>query len=173
MGSLRKCPCCSEFFLPSKFARATQLFCAREACRKASKARAQRRWRQKPENRDYFCGPEQVERVRRWREQHPGYSRRRGSAPLPEPLQDLAPTQGVAAQDVGEAPPVQEPAAEGALQDLAHTQEALLVGLIATLVGEALQDKVAGILRRLVEQGQRILAQEPRAYGSPGACAAT
>ena len=49
---------------------------AKPGCRKASKADSQRRWLQKPENRDYFRGPEHVQRVQRWREAHPGYWRR-------------------------------------------------------------------------------------------------
>jgi len=90
---------------------------------------------------------------------------------LQEPLQDLAPAQDAAPQGVGEAPPGPEPSREEALQDLAHTQEALMVGLIATLAGDALQDTVAVLRRRLVEQGRHILAQEQRAAGSPVAFA--
>lgn len=46
-----------------------------------------------------------------------------------------------------------------------------MVGLIATLAGDALQDTVAVLRRRLVEQGRHILAQEQRAAGSPVAFA--
>ena len=44
-------------------------------CRKASKTASQKRWLQKPENQDYFCGPENVKRVQLWREDNPGYWR--------------------------------------------------------------------------------------------------
>jgi hypothetical protein len=53
-----------------------QRYCSKPACRKQSKADSQRRWLQKPENRDYFRGAEHVERVKRWRAAHPGYWRR-------------------------------------------------------------------------------------------------
>jgi hypothetical protein len=37
----------------------------------ASKKASQQRWLQKPENRDYFCGPQHVSRVRAWRKARP------------------------------------------------------------------------------------------------------
>jgi hypothetical protein len=50
-----------------------QQYCKEPACRAASKTASQQRWCAKPENRDYFRGPDNVARVRTWREQHPGY----------------------------------------------------------------------------------------------------
>jgi hypothetical protein len=60
--------------------RGRQKYCPKRACRAAGKAARQRCWLGKPENRDYFRGPEHVERVRMWRTAHPGYwrSHRRG-----------------------------------------------------------------------------------------------
>jgi len=63
-----------------------QRYCSAADCRRASKAASQRRWLDKPENRDYFRGPEQVARVQAWRRAHPGYARRR--AVRPPPLQE-------------------------------------------------------------------------------------
>jgi hypothetical protein len=184
--SQRQCPCCKHFFSPSKFARRRQRFCAAPVCRQASKAHSQRQWHQKPQNRDYFRGPAHVERVRQWRRQHPGYRRGRKPAPRQEPLQDLAPAQEPAPQAVGqtEGPPpplglqkepTKEPALGApsgpALQDLALTQHPLVVGLLSLLVGEALQEKVAAVAHRLVEQGRRVLAQDRTACGQPSAFA--
>jgi len=74
-----KCKHCQTFFAPDPRSATRQRYCAQPACRQASKAASQRRWLQKPGNRDYFCGPTQVERVRQWRQAHPGYWRRQGA----------------------------------------------------------------------------------------------
>lgn len=58
-----------------------QRYCMAPACRAASKTASQQRWRAKPENRDYFRGPDNVARVRTWREQHPGH----GGGPASRP----------------------------------------------------------------------------------------
>ena len=177
-----KCRCCHEFFSPSKYARERQRFCAREGCRKASKAQAQRRWQDKPQNRDYFCGATHVERVRRWREQHPGYSRRPKRSLAEEPLQDLAPPQKAAREELaqelvpppaGGSPREPEGGAPGRppLQDLALGEHPLIVGLISMFTGEALQETVADVARGLVERGRRVLAQESKGSGRHGAFA--
>ena len=75
----RKCKHCQTFFDPDPRSAGRQRHCAKSACRQASKAASQRRWLQKPANRDYFTGPTQVERVRQWRKAHPGYWRRTSS----------------------------------------------------------------------------------------------
>jgi hypothetical protein len=87
----RKCKHCRTFFAPDPRNVRRQRYCAQPACRQASKAASQRRWLQKPGNRDYFTGPIQVERVRQWRQAHPGYWRRQGTR-TPNALQeDLTP----------------------------------------------------------------------------------
>jgi hypothetical protein len=90
MSSPSSCKCfhCREFFIPCPNSRHTQRYCAKAECRKASKAAAQAKWLNKAENRSYFRGPENVERVQRWRERHPGYWRKKRSRP--DALQDLA-----------------------------------------------------------------------------------
>lgn len=72
----RKCPCCKQLFLPDPRTQGRQRFCSREACQRASKAASQCRWFSKEGNGDYFRGPREVERVRKWRSKHPGYWRR-------------------------------------------------------------------------------------------------
>ena len=69
----RKCKHCQTFFAPDPRSAKRQRYCAKAACRQASKAASQYRWLQKPANRDYFTGPTHVERVRQWRRAHPGY----------------------------------------------------------------------------------------------------
>jgi hypothetical protein len=182
----RKCLCCNGMFLPSPGNRATQRFCSEATCRKASRARCDRQWRHK--NPGYHSGPEQVERVRQWRARHPGYSRGKRRGKAPPPLQDLAPAQVVAAPPLADdaaAPPrdflQKAPAStsgyaattscNGApLQDFVHPQDPLLVGLIATMLGGALQESFVPFTQELVERGRRVLAQN---CGSSGLQAAS
>jgi hypothetical protein len=60
-------------FLPDPRTRHHQQFCPELPCQKASKVASQQRWQVKAENRNYWQGPEQVERVRAWRRAHPEY----------------------------------------------------------------------------------------------------
>lgn len=74
-GRRRKCLCCGDLFRPDPRNRHHQVYCSQPACRKASKAASQRRWLAKPDNRDYFRGPESVARVQAWRAAHGGAGR--------------------------------------------------------------------------------------------------
>jgi hypothetical protein len=163
-------------FLPSRCNRGRQRFCAQEDCRKASKAASQRKWSQQPQNADYFRGAAHVERVRQWRAKNPGSARPKKKE---APLQDFAPPQAPAAEplttmrshlpsDFFQKEP-EDPAPSGAsaasLQDFALTQDPLFVGLISMLSGAPLQESLAPLTRRLVEQGRRVLAQNPNVLG--------
>ena len=75
----RKCRHCGQLFRPDPRNLRHQRYCSAKECRRASKAASQRRWLAKTENRDYFSGPEQVARVRIWRDAHPGYARKTSS----------------------------------------------------------------------------------------------
>lgn len=149
----RKCLHCGQLYRPDPRTADRQQHCSAPACQRASKAWRQRRWCQQPQNRDYFRGPDQVARVRVWRQRHPGYWRQQ-----PKPsvaLQDDCPAQPVAAQpDAGRL-------AGGALQDDCLRQPPLLLGLIAQLTGSALQDDIALTIRRMQACGQRILGMGP------------
>jgi hypothetical protein len=172
MSSPSSCKClhCREFFIPCPNSRHTQRYCAKAECRKASKAAAQAKWLNKSENRFYFRGPENTERVQRWRERHPGYWRKK--RPLKaDALQDLAPTEVSQNQsltlnetrhlveDFSFSEPSKAPSA-GALQDLACVQVPLLAGVVSLLIGDALQDRFATFTRELVDRGKRVLATE-------------
>jgi hypothetical protein len=124
----RKCKHCQTFFDPDPRGARRQCYCSTPACRQASKAASQRRWLQKPGNRDYFTGPTQVERVRQWRRAHPGSWRRRGARAL-HTLQDDLTLQGTQTQSLDEGLPAH------ALQDVFFLQPAVVVGLIAQLTG--------------------------------------
>lgn len=147
-----KCLCCGEIFTVDRRNRGRQKYCPKGGCRAAGKAARQRRWLDKPDNQDYFSGPEHVTRVRAWRAAHPGYWRlhRRG--------------RGVALQDVLVPPVVDktEDFAAGALQDALRMQGPVLIGLIAHLSDSALQDDIATTVRGLLQLGQDILSGRTR-----------
>jgi hypothetical protein len=56
-GNRRKCRCCLKLFRPDPRNRHHQRYCSATACRAASKAASQARWRTAPENQGYFRGP--------------------------------------------------------------------------------------------------------------------
>jgi hypothetical protein len=157
-----KCLCCGEKFTVDVRNRGRQKYCAKKACRAAGKAARQRRWLGKPENRDYFCGPVHVERVRAWRADHPGYWRAHRSDPGVA-LQDALVPQTVEAIDKMEDPSAL------ALQDALSAQGPVLIGLIAHLSASTLQDDIAGTARGLLQLGQDILARKVRDGGRKGA----
>lgn len=69
----RRCLCCQKLFRCDPRTRTQQKYCSEVACRAASKQASQLRWLRKPENQEYFCGPQHVSRVQAWRATHPGY----------------------------------------------------------------------------------------------------
>ena len=150
----RKCLCCGELFRADARNRGRQKYCAKEACRQASKSTSQRRWIEKPENRNYFRGAVHVARVRAWRALHPGYWRRRGGV-MAEALQDPSRVQvAEAARDSRSL----------ALQDLCRSQGAVLIGLIAHLTDSPLQEDILATSRRLLQLGQDILGGDRHAH---------
>ena len=124
----RKCQHCKTFFDPDPRSAGRQRYCSEPAGRKASKANSQRRWLHQPGNRDYFSGPTHVERVRQWRQAHPGYWRRKASRVL-DALQEPLPPQEPLAQ------PLDAGVGQEALQDAFFMQPTMFVGLIAHLTG--------------------------------------
>ena len=74
----RQCKHCRTFFAPDPRSAKRQRHCSKPACRQASKAARQHRGLQKPGNRDSCTGPTHVERVRAWRQAHPGSWRHQG-----------------------------------------------------------------------------------------------
>ena len=145
-----KCLHCGEFFRPDARNRGRQRYCAKPQCRQASKAASQKAWSQKPENKSYFRGPEEVERVQAWRKGHPGYWRKR------------KPQASLALQETSKPQPTteQEQAKQDdplALQDAFRRQDPLLVGLIAQLTGSALQEDIAAMTRHLHSRGRAVL----------------
>ena len=71
-----RCLCCQKLFRADPRTRRQQKYCGEALCRAASKVASQSRWSGKPENRDYFCGPQHVSRMQRWRGANPGDGRK-------------------------------------------------------------------------------------------------
>ena len=146
----RKCPHCEEFFLPDARNRQRQHYCAKPACRRASKAASQRRWLSRPENADYFRGPDNAARVRAWQAAHPGYGKKRRPRAVVA-LQDDCRPQVAKSQEVTGAD-------DGALlQDDWQRQSPLVIGLIAHLAGVTLQEDIAAMTGQLIAKGQAVL----------------
>jgi len=154
----KKCRNCRKLFRPDPRNAKRQKYCHRPECRKASKAASQQRWLQKPENRDYFRGPENVERVQQWREANPGYWRtkpKNQQNTLQDPL-NSQPTENN--NDNVKFTP-------DALQELLIAQPPVLLGLIANFTGTALQDDIVMTFQRLQKLGQDIVNNSTRSKG--------
>jgi hypothetical protein len=163
------CQHCNRFFHPDHRNVTRQRFCSKPDCRHASKADSQRRWLQKPENQNHFRGPDNVKRVQLWRQENPGYWRRKAPevATEPDALQETLMPQEMETQILNKR--VEKPG-QDALQDSFFLQPAVFVGLIAQLSGLALQDDIASMVRRLQPLGSDILDGSPHATGdSPDA----
>jgi hypothetical protein len=127
---------------------------------------SQQRWLRKPENQDYFCGPDNVERVQRWRKAHPGYWRRKVQKrqdTLQDPL--MAEPAEIKTKKDGFTTP--------ALQDLLIEQPAVLIGLISNFTGSALQDDIANTVERLQQLGRDIINPLPADKGGGYDCQAS
>ena len=142
----KKCCNCKELFIPDHRNGSRQNYCCKPECRIASKKASQRRWLAKPENQNYFSGPENVKRVQLWREANPGYSRGKRKVNK-DALQDPLNPQPV------ENKRNNDQIAKDALQDLLMAQPPVLLGLIANFTGNALQDDIVMTLERLQKLG--------------------
>lgn len=149
-----KCLCCREIFIPNPRNRHHQKFCQKELCRQASKRHSQQVWLAKPENKDHFRGAANVERVRQWRKEHPGYWRRRNKKP-DGALQDVCHNQVAQAQEVAMIDP--QDLFRRTLQDVCRVQAPLLVGLLSQMIDSPLQEDIVGFARRMVAKGQDLL----------------
>ncbi len=155
-----KCRCCKQLFKPDARNLRHQRYCSKEACRNASKRQSQLLWLGKKENEDYFRGPDQVARVQAWRQTHPGYWRKK-TPPGRSPLQDYSLTQTIDNQkkiDVLTSP---------SLQESLFAEPAVLIGLIAHLTGQVLQDDIAETSHRLLRLGRHILSHQSGAAHDP------
>jgi hypothetical protein len=88
--------------------------------------------------------------VRDWRQAHPGYWKKTspsGKAQIPD-------SQQVNPKQVSCNVP---PSPLGPLQDFCLAKDPGFIGLVAMITGSTLQEDIAAITRRVVEQGRNIL----------------
>ena len=149
----RKCKHCRGVYRVNPRRRDLQQYCGEPACQKASHAASQRRWLAKPGNQNHFREADNVERVQAWRKAHPGYWRRRNKRA--RALQDVIPSQPVDGEEDASG------LIRGALQDVLPSQVPLLVGLISSFTGSALQDEIGQSMRQFQTRGELILGMVP------------
>jgi hypothetical protein len=160
MGMIKKKRCrnCRSLFVPDCRNHERQNYCKTPECRKASKAFSQKKWLNKPENKNYFKGPVNTQRVREWRKRNPGYWKR-GRLKEETALQD--PLNG----QVTEFKENTSDFTGIALQDLLTVQPAVIIGLISNFIGSSLQDDIARTILLMQQSGQDILFYQPKAEG--------
>ena len=150
----RKCLHCKDLFLVDYRNVRHQLYCSKPECRKASKKASQEKYLASEKGRGTFKGEVNVNRVREWRKAHPDYWKVKRNI-ASSALQDDCFSQSISNQpDTSELKVT-------TLQDVCFTQPALLIGLIASLTGNALQDDIAETLRRFIDLGHDILGVIP------------
>jgi hypothetical protein len=152
------CRHCKKLFLPNPRNATRQGYCREPECRRVSKADSQKRWTEKPENRNYFCGPINIQRVQQWRKKHPGYWRRKSEKTVSALQETLNEEPVESHMDTADLP-------SGALQDILSTQHIVLLGLIANFTGSALQDDIAITVRRLLRLGQDVVNNSTHSKG--------
>jgi hypothetical protein len=145
----RRCRHCRQHFLPDYRNTYHQRFCFAPACQLASKQASQRRWLRKPQNRNYFRESDNLERVRRWREAHPGYwraVRHRCQQPPDKHSRTVNQPKEISIQ-------------ARTLQDLWQAKFPVFTGLMSLLSGCALQQDIAGWVAQVVNEAQCILVR--------------
>ena len=157
----RRCSHCRRSFLPDCRNAYHQRFCSTPACQHASKRNSQRRWLRKPENRNYFREPDNLERVRAWRNLHPGYWR-----PVKHSCQQLQ-APGLAGTGTPEGTGAPSGAA-GTLQDFCRARLPAMVELVSTLGRCALQEDIARFAAQVVMEAQCIVLRCQSNKPAPG-----
>jgi len=157
----RRCKHCDDLYKPDPRNLKRQKFCRKTECKEASKRYSQQKWLIKPKNQDYFSGPANVIRVQQWRQQNPGYWKRKKSKKVTSLIKGaLQETLSVkTAIDKGFSNDLMQ----YALQDSLSTKTLVIIGFDAQLNKTALQDiidftdqgtvkLVPDVLKKLIDQ---------------------
>ncbi|KPA18424.1 hypothetical protein MHK_001384, partial [Candidatus Magnetomorum sp. HK-1] len=153
-------------------------FCNKPECKKASKRNSQRKWLSKDENKDYFTGKQNVERVQEWRKKNPGYSKKKYKSLKESTNQNneeiqfdkeislnvnlnvnlnVDALQDTLNQNIEINQKDKVIFTENTLQDVCFSQPAVLIALIATLTECSLQDNFEKIIQKMQDVGLRII----------------
>lgn len=152
----RRCLGCKQLFVPDPRNHYHQRWCSDPACQHARQQANQHPWRRRPENRDYFRGAAHVDRVKGWRQKHPGYWKRPAKS-AKGTLQELCQSQRPEQQLVKPG------LAARTLQEVLSTQHPMIVGLISMLTASTLQEDIVATGRRLIASAW----QETHSSGIP------
>ena len=100
-----------------------------------------------------------MRRVQAWREEHPGYWRKKDA------LQDSLNVQGLENKGENNNKMPLESQEPLPLQDSLNPQHPLIVGTLAMLTGHTLQDDIASTSASIIQSGLDILSEQPNAKG--------
>jgi len=144
-GGRRKCLWCNKLFVPDPRNLRHQRCCGKVICRRQRKAGSDRRWRGKPENREYWSGRENAARARAWQKAHPNYWK--GRKKRVRVLQVVCAVEPIDCEE--DSPKV--------LQDVWRMQPPLLLGLISKITGSVLHTDMAQITGQLIASGRALV----------------
>jgi len=157
----RRCKNCHDLYKPDSRNLNRQKFCDKPECKVASKKYSQQKWLIQPKNRDYFSDPANVIRVQQWRQQNPGYWKRKKSKDptslIEGTLQETLSTKTVTGKWFS------SDLMQNALQDSLSAKTLVIIGFDIQLKKTALQDiiditdqgavkLVPDILKKLIDQ---------------------
>jgi len=134
----RSCKNCHELFMPDPRHLKRQKFCDKPECKIASKMHSQQKWLKKRKNLDYFSGSEHVIRVQQWRQENPGYWKRKKSKKIPA-LFDHA-LQDTLFANTLDGKGFQLNLMQDALQDMLSGKTLVIIGFYPHLNKTALQE---------------------------------
>lgn len=157
----RNCLNCKRLFDPDYRHRRDQFYCVKPVCKKARQAASLQRWREHPENQDFWRGRWNIERVQEWRAAHPEYwkrVKRKKRASRDVALQNAMKTAQVTDYKWDNSDEIGDCVTKRVLREL-KTQDPVLLGLIAQLTGDTLQNAIYQTTARLYEKGQAIKGQ--------------
>ncbi len=157
----RRCKNCHDLYKPDSRNLKRQKFCNKPECKVASKKHSQQKWLIQPKNRDHFSGPENVIRVQQWRQQNPGYWKRKKSknpnSLIEGALQEILSTKTITGKGFS------SDLMQTALQDSLSAKTLVIIGFDTQLNKTALQDiiditdqeavkLVPDVLKKLIDQ---------------------
>ena len=157
----RKCKNCHDLFNPDHRNLKRQKFCRKPECKEASKEYSQLKWLMKPKNKGHFSGPTNVIRVQQWREQNPGYWKRKKSKKT-TPLNEGALQETLSLKTI-DSKGFSSDLMQNALQDSLSAKTLVIIGFDTQLNKTALQDiidftdqktvkLVPDVLKKLIDQ---------------------
>ena len=134
----RRCKNCHDLYHPDPRHLKRQKFCDKPECKIASKKYSQQKWLKKLKNRDYFSGSEHVIRVQQWRQENPGYWKRKKSKKISSLFEHALQDRLLPKESDGKG--FQLNLTQDALQDMLSGKTLVIIGFNPHLTKTALQE---------------------------------